>query len=319
MGPAKYSRSRITGPFFRLPIKMQADVFASNNALLGEAPLWHVPRQSLFWLDILNQRLFEKSFSSLADEPEQEWILPQMASALAVDSNNEDFLWMVTPESFGRFSLKSGSYEPKVRLNLDLEMRTNDGGVAPGGEFWFGTMQRLPSGLHGAVYSISTHGELVCHLKHVGIPNTFCWDNEGSKMYLSDSYRQQMFSYPSNGGRLSDLDGQLFLDLSAGNSTPDGGASDQVGNLWNAQWDGSQVACYSPAGELLQELKLPVLRPTSCCFGGPELQHLFVTTASDELSENELLDFPLSGAVFVTELPVKGQSIYSFTLKLPLC
>ena len=41
-------------------------------------------------LEFVDQ-LFEKSFSSLTAEPEQEWILPQMASALAVDSNNEDF------------------------------------------------------------------------------------------------------------------------------------------------------------------------------------------------------------------------------------
>jgi sugar lactone lactonase YvrE len=50
-----------------------------------------------------------------------------------------------------------------------------------------------------------------------------------------------------------------------------------------------------------------VPRPTSCCFGGANLQTLYITSASVRLSEQALAAAPLSGALFALELPgVRG-------------
>jgi sugar lactone lactonase YvrE len=96
---------------------------------------------------------------------------------------------------------------------------------------------------------------------------------------------------------------------------------DQNGNLWVCQWDGSRVVCYSTNANAKEEkvLKLPVLRPTSCCFGGPEYRHLFITTATEGLSEKELMRYPHSGSVLIVELGVKGQPVPGFVMKGSSC
>ena len=51
---------------------------------------------------------------------------------------------------------------------------------------------------------------------------------------------------------------------------------------------------------------MPVQRPTSCMFGGPNLKHLYVTSARVRLSEEELAAQPLAGNVFRIETEVPG-------------
>lgn len=41
----------------------------------------------------------------------------------------------------------------------------------------------------------------------------------------------------------------------------------------------------SAAGEIVERIQLPCKRPTSCCFGGDNLQTLFITTASIGLEQ----------------------------------
>ncbi len=295
---------------------MKVEVFAKGEASLGEGPLWHPQRQSLFWLDINNQRLFEKVFISSNKQPDREWELPEMASALAIDKVDDTHLWMVTDCSFGRFSMMTGTYEPKIKLDFPTGIRSNDGSVAPNGSFWFGTMERKPTGLHGSVYVISQEAQLTKVISRIGIPNAFCWSNDGMSFYLSDSYRQQIIIYRSNESDAYEYQTiQPFIDLSNTNTAPDGAAMDQAGNIWNSQWDGFKVACYSPEGEEINILNLPIPRPTSCCFGGKKNNHLFITTAKEGLSDEELAQYPLSGSVFVVKLPVEGQPISSFSMK----
>src|SRR3546814_13693082 len=63
--------------------------------------------------------------------------------------------------------------------------------------------------------------------------------------------------------------GRLFHQFEHGNGRPDGGAVDAEGCYWSALWDGWRVVRFSPAGELLQTVELPVQRPTMIAFGGP--------------------------------------------------
>jgi sugar lactone lactonase YvrE len=81
---------------------------------------------------------------------------------------------------------------------------------------------------------------------------------------------------------------------------------DAEGCLWIAFWDGWCLRRLSPRGERLSELKLPVQRPTSCTFGGPSLDRLFITSARIGLSEEELTSQPSAGGLFMTVPGVSG-------------
>ncbi len=63
---------------------------------------------------------------------------------------------------------------------------------------------------------------------------------------------------------------------------------------------------YSPQGDVLAELALPVTQPTCLCFGGPDLDLLFVTTAKENLDDAALAQQPEAGHVFVYRTPFKG-------------
>ena len=61
-------------------------------------------------------------------------------------------------------------------------------------------------------------------------------------------------------------------------------------------------------GKEMQTVTFPAKRITSCCFGGPNYDEMFVTCAKTGLSEEEFKnEQPLAGSVFkVTGLGVKG-------------
>ena len=84
----------------------------------------------------------------------------------------------------------------------------------------------------------------------------------------------------------------------------DGITIDADGNVWVALAGGS-VAGFSPTGELLHRVQLPVKRPTALTFGGEGLRTLFVTTrveGGDSPSPN-------AGSIFSVRIPgVKGAA-----------
>lgn len=72
-------------------------------------------------------------------------------------------------------------------------------------------------------------------------------------------------------------------------------------------WDAWRVSRYAPDGRELLRVRMPVPRPTSCCFGGTSLDTLYVTSASVRLSEAALLAAPQSGSLFAIRIPgVRG-------------
>ncbi len=292
----------------------KVEIFSKEKCELGEGPVWHARRQSLFWVDISKKCLYEKLFSSCSKYFDAKWDLPDITSALAISDETDDFLWLVTANSFGKFCLTTGEYAPVITLPISRGYRSNDGGTAPDGSFWFGTMEEIPTGRRGQVFSISPEGNLTKQLDDIGIPNTFCWSTDASTIYLSDSIRQQTFSYMVDQGVLVESSEKVHIDLTGDTATPDGGAMDVVGNMWNVQWGGARVSCYDSTGQFLQKINMPVPQPTSCCIGGPSRRHLFVTSAWKGLNEQEIGCFPTSGGVFVAELTTPGAEVKPFFL-----
>ena len=63
---------------------------------------------------------------------------------------------------------------------------------------------------------------------------------------------------------------------------------------------------YAPDGRVDRVIKLPILLPSMCAFGGDNLDILYVTSAREFLSESELLREPLAGGVFAIDVGVRG-------------
>ncbi len=288
-------------------------VFSNHRCLLGEGPLWHPERGSFFWVDIHGQRVFEKRIASSALDYDDSWSIPCKPSALASVINQPDKIWVICSQGLAILDTITGIFTLEVGMKLAEGMRTNDAGVGPDAKLWIGTMEDSPSGPNGALYALAANGDIDQVKTGIGIPNTFCWSPDGDHFFLTDSMHQLMHRISFDNGRLGSE--TTFIDLRSTTATPDGGAIDSDGNLWNAQWDGSRIATYDPGGTLRQAIELPVARPTSCCFGGPNLDLLLITSASEGLSATELKQAPLSGcSLIVKTAPTQGLAIPAFEL-----
>jgi sugar lactone lactonase YvrE len=93
---------------------------------------------------------------------------------------------------------------------------------------------------------------------------------------------------------------------------PDGLTVDAEGFIWCAMWDGWAVRRYAPDGRLDQIVALPVPRPSSCAFGGPGLDVLYITSGRIRLSAEVLLEAPLSGSIFACRPEVRGRQAYPY-------
>jgi sugar lactone lactonase YvrE len=126
-------------------------------------------------------------------------------------------------------------------------------------------------------------------------------------MYFTDSGARRIYLYDFDLARGEIADRRIFVQLPEGGGVPDGLAVDAEGFVWSAHWDGWRVTRYDPDGKVDRVVEMPVPRPTSCCFGGPDLATLFVTSARIRLSARQLADAPLSGGVFALRAGVRGQ------------
>lgn len=287
------------------------EVYCEQSPLLGEGPMWSVTEQALYWLDIGRKMLYRKT--PAAPRP-QSWALPDHPGCLAELAPGSIAIAM--GKGLQRFELASGRAElfcvaPSMRSGT----RFNDGKVDLQGRFWAGTMQNNfgPNGeavavtrADGALYRFHFDGSVSTVEENVGIANTLAWSPDTKRFYFADSLRGQIYVYDFDADSGAVTHKRILFDAS-GHGVPDGSAIDVDGCLWNARWDGRAVLRITPDGKLDRSIPLPVLRPTSCIFGGPNLDTLYVTSATDGLSPAQLKEFPLSGSVFA--LSGVGQGV----------
>ncbi|WP_035991008.1 SMP-30/gluconolactonase/LRE family protein [Leptolyngbya sp. KIOST-1] len=289
------------------------DLSAQNvlhaRARLGEGPLWDSDQQALYWVDILNHRVHVFEPSSGDD---CHWDVGDVGSAIALMRSNQ--LLVAMGNRIARLDLTSGEVETLHTVEFDAPgTRFNDGKCDPQGRFWIGSMSPEQPG-HAALYRYDPDGSMRKMETDLTISNGLGWSPDGGTFYLTDSPQRKIFAYQFNGetGEISDR--RVAIDLNDEDDAvePDGLTIDSEGNLWTALWDGGCLVCFSPSGEALGRVNLPVPRPTCPTFGGPNLETLYVTTASVGLSQKEIQQGFYSGDVFAIAAPVPGLPPFPF-------
>lgn len=110
---------------------------------------------------------------------------------------------------------------------------------------------------------------------------------------------------------MSLADAKSFAVFS-GEGIPDGAAIDVEGCYWSAMFDGWRIARFSPQGEELESYPMPVRCPTMVCFGGADMKTLYITTTRENMEDDELAQYPLSGAIFTLPVAVAGMKKFPF-------
>jgi sugar lactone lactonase YvrE len=184
--------------------------------------------------------------------------------------------------------------------------RLNDGACDPQGRFWAGTLADDHHAGGGALYRLDWSGRTELILDGLTISNGLGWSPDGGTMYLVDSGPRviQAFAFDADRGTISDEHVLATVPEQVG--APDGMTVDAAGDLWVAVYGGGQVHRYSPDGALRQVLTVPARQSTSCAFAGPGLNRLYVTTATEDWSDEQHRAEPASGLMYRFETDATG-------------
>lgn len=278
----------------------RVEVAVRARAKLGEGPTWDPATGRLLWVDILSARIhtFDPASSRrtvMATEQHVGAALPRAGGGLVVNLRDGiglygpggDFSWLVRDPVPGR--------------------RGNDAAVAPDGALWAGSMRYDEAAGGGALIRVvpSPGGGNVTDTRPVTVGNGTGWSPDGRTMYYVDTPTGRIDRFRADthspGEPLVDEGPLTTIEPGAGH--PDGLTVDADGCVWVALWDGAAIRRYTPDGDLDRTVELPVRRPTSCAFGGPELRDLYVTTARVGVADPH----PLTGSLLV--LPDAGQGV----------
>jgi sugar lactone lactonase YvrE len=156
----------------------------------------------------------------------------------------------------------------------------------------------------GSLYRLDADGSVVQMLSDVTISNGIVWSLDGSTMYYIDTptRRVDAFSFHPDEGQINDR--RPVIELPPGPGSPDGMAIDADGCLWVALYGGSAVHRYSPDGRLDAVVTVAATAPTSCAFGGSDLDVLYITTAAKGTPPGS--HEPHAGGLFAVDPRVRG-------------
>ena len=147
-----------------------------------------------------------------------------------------------------------------------------------GNNFFLDGSRRAVTGTDGCLFRLGADGVLTTVVREIGVANTIAWSPDGTHLYSADSLANDLRVYPfdQQGAGLG-KPRSLLKDLPKG--PPDGSAVDSEGSLWNCRYGGGCVVRVSPLGQVQEVVEFPTINITSCAFGGPQLNILYVTTA----------------------------------------
>ncbi|MCX7123481.1 MAG: SMP-30/gluconolactonase/LRE family protein [Gammaproteobacteria bacterium] len=285
---------------------MQITSLYKGHDLLGESPLWHPQEQQLYWVDALKPALH--AFNPLKNQ-HREWPMPDLIASIALNQNGG--LIAALRHSFAWIDLPSGDIHTQFLIReQDAPFHLNDGKCDALGRFFAGEVSHDKTHPTGQLYCVHPNGKIEIKMTGLALFNGPCWSPCNRFFYFTDSFQKIIYrcDYDLKTATLGKK--QIFIQIPETDpSTPDGCTVDAEGYLWSAKWNGHRITRYTPDGQIDQEIPLPIQRPTSCMFGGKNLDTLFVTSCSQDLNETRPLKDPKAGQIFAIQFK-QSQGIF---------
>lgn len=283
-----------------------ADIRLSVNRRdsVGESPIWCERTRKLWWVDIYGPCL--QSFDPATGRHEIVPVPGKMLGSFGLCASGrfvlamEDGLYVFDPGSGRRERVATVPEAGKPHNRLA------DGKCDPLGRYWVGTMNEVAREPDGALYCLAADGSCTRVLENIIVPNAACFSPDGRIFYFADSRRLTLwaFDFDLDSGHVSNQ--RVFRDTTGQPGRPDGATVDIEGCVWTAEYVGSRLVRYTPAGEIDRVIELPVSHPTSCAFGGNDMKTLFVTSATRPLSAQAMATETWAGGLLAIDLDVGG-------------
>jgi len=268
----------------------------------GEGPVWDAASGQLFWVDIMQSRFFRGDPETLDFE---EFSIGAHIGVLALRADGG--LVIAAQSGFATYDLAKRTLQgiAPVVVPIDGDLRFNDGAVDPAGRLFAGTMTYDGKEQAGNLYRLDPDRTWQKVSGPYYIPNGITWNTAEDTMYFIDTLEHCVFAfdYDRATGEIINRRRHIEFDQAL---LPDGMTRDEEDGFWIAFYGAGEVRRYHQSGELDFIISFPVKYTTSCCFGGDNMQTLFVTTSRINLSAEEVKSNPLAGKVFKVQTNYRG-------------
>ncbi|RPI34418.1 MAG: SMP-30/gluconolactonase/LRE family protein [Chloroflexota bacterium] len=272
---------------------------------LGEGPVWRPDEQALYWTDILCKQIHRYE-PGKGKHDVYETGLP--VGSFAFRSRGDFLVAAGNMLAYWR----PGSYGVEVLHVFDefsRDDRLNDGKVDSSGCFWTGSMC---SGGGGHLYRLDVDGSIRVMESGIGISNGLGWSPDNLRMYYTDTMAHTIYVYDYDASRGTISNRRTFVHVPEELGYPDGVAVDEQGFVWSAMWAGWKVIRFAPDGSVDRIVQMPVDKPTSCAFGGPGLDELYITSAHRYRDTDQRSAQTLAGDLFRVKAGVRGTPVQPF-------
>ncbi|MBE9559020.1 MAG: SMP-30/gluconolactonase/LRE family protein [Proteobacteria bacterium] len=283
---------------------MRIEVVIDVKTILGEGPLWDVDEQRLYFIDSFGCNVFRCTHDG---REVRAWDVPSKIGSMALREKGGAVVSL--EDGFYALDFDTGD----VELIVDPEPgkdgnRMNDGKVDKRGRFVAGSMDKVEDGPNGKLYRLDPDLSLHTLDTDIIVSNGPCWSPDGGTFYFADSWSGEIwaYDYDLDTGNVSNRRTFAKIDTSTGGAA-DGSTVDAEGCLWNAQVYDGKVVRYTPDGKVERVIEMPVKKVTSCMFGGPNLDILYITSMAKPPLPRFPSDGVLRGSMFaIHDLGIKG-------------
>ncbi|ARV16835.1 regucalcin [Polaribacter sp. SA4-12] len=273
------------------------------EATLGEGAIWNYKTQELYWIDIEGKQLNIYNPKSKINRT-----LNTNSRIGTVVPFTEIEALIALEDGVHKINLKTGESNLFTDMKSELpDSRLNDGKCDPAGRFWVGSMHFNKEKGKANLYTITSENILEKKIDSVTISNGIVWTSDKKTMYYIDTPTSTIkeFDYNNETGEISN--GKIAVEIPESLGFPDGMTIDEENMLWVGMWNGNAVIRFNPkTGKVLSKIEVPAHNITSCAFGGENLDILYITTASVDMTEKEIKKYPLAGSVYKVNPGVKG-------------
>lgn len=274
-----------------------------TDSILGESPLWSPQEKVLYWVDISKKMVHR--FDPLTKENTTKE-LPQTVTSVLL--RQKGGLVLTLSKEIVAFEFDASKSRVLLKIDDHPDNRINDAKCDRKGRIWAGTMNSKDSAKPtGTLFCIDKDLKAQCMGSEFACSNGIGWSPDNATMYFTETFKYAIHAYDfefSTGNISNERVFASIQEVSKGSF--DGLTVDAEGYVWSAIAGGGKIIRYHPSGKIDQIIEVPIPRPTSCVFGGENLDVLYVTSAREILSESELEVYPLSGSLFALKTDVKG-------------
>jgi len=284
---------------------LKPEIITDYRCQIGEGPIWHPMEKQLYWVDIIQGRVFR--FNPATDEHE----ICYEGEPVAGITIQEDGSLLFFMQRGAIANWKDGKLD--FIINQIPEARGssfNDLIADPMGRVLWGS---VPADINTSerlcgLYRIDTDGSVTQIVEDISVSNGLGFAPGGKQLYYTDTnmHRIYLFDYDQETGTLTNQ--RIFIEIQTDEGDPDGMTVDAEGYVWTALWGSRAVVRYTPQGLEERRVQFPARKVSSVTFGGDDYTDMYVTSAI--AGPRGVDDSEAAGALFRVSLSIRGLPEY---------